>query len=81
MPDQNLISPLLAAITAVSDLINGDANTRDQKQQRRNLRMAKRMYKKLVKEFKKDGLTPEEIAMIDGLKTNLYQRTMTLGDD
>ena len=45
---------------------------------RRNLRVAKRTYKQLKKEFKKDGFDADELEMLEVLKKSIFKRTLEL---
>jgi len=63
-------------ITAILGFLKPNQSGQD----RRNLRLAKRMYKKLRKDFKKDGLDKQEIDMLDNLKKSIVKRTIELGN-
>ncbi len=63
-------------ITAILGFLKPNQSGQD----RRNLRLAKRMYKKLRKDFKKDGLDKQEIDMLDSLKKSIVKRTIELGN-
>ena len=66
------VLPLISALLGLLKP-NPDAD------ERRNLRVAKRTYKQLRKEFKKDGLDDEEKAMLKDLKKSIVKRTLELG--
>ena len=63
-------------ITAILGFLKPNQSGQD----RRNLRLAKRMYKKLRKDFKKDGLDKQEIDMLHSLKKSIVKRTIELGN-
>ena len=65
---------VLPLISALLGLLKPNSNGNE----RRNLRVAKRTYKKLRKEFKKDGLDEEEKAMLKELKISIVKRTLEL---
>jgi hypothetical protein len=66
-----------AAIPLISALL-GLLKPNPQADERRNLRVAKRTYKQLKKEFKKGGLDEEEKAMLKELKKSIFKRTLEL---
>lgn len=66
------IAPLIAALLGLLKP-NPSGN------ERRNLRVAKRTYKQLRKEFKKDGLDEEEKEMLKELKESIFKRALELG--
>ena len=66
---------LLPLITAAIGLLT----TNKAGQERKNLRVVKRTYKQLKKEFGKDGLDDEEKEMLKQLKQAIVKRTLELG--
>ncbi len=72
---QNRSELLLPFATAILGLLQPN----EDKQDRKNLRLARRMYKKLKKEWSKDGLDEDEKKILRGMKFKLAERTMELG--
>lgn len=66
---------LLPFITAAMGLLKSSKSG----QERKNLRVAKKTYKQLKKEFGKDGLDDEEKALLKKLKVAIVQKTIDLG--
>ena len=69
------MNELLPFITAALGLLKSSKDG----QERKNLRVVKRTYKQLKKEFGKDGLDDEEKAMLKKLKNAIVERTLELG--
>lgn len=65
---------LLPFLTAALSLLEKG----DEAQQRKNLRVVKRTYKQLKKEFSKDGLDDEEKEMLDKIKKAIVDKTLKL---
>ena len=66
---------ILPLITAALGLLQ----TSKSGQERKNLRVVKRTYKQLKKEFKKDGLDEDEKIALKKLKNAIIERTLELG--
>ena len=65
---------LIPLITTLLSLLKPTEGGND----RRNLRVAKRTYKQLKKEFKKDGFNEEETEMLILLRASILKRTLEL---
>ena len=65
---------LIPLITTLLSLLKPTDSGND----RRNLRVAKRTYKQLKREFKKDGFDAEELEMLEVLKKSIFKRTIEL---
>lgn len=65
---------LIPLITTLLSLLKPSEGGND----RRNLRVAKRTYKQLKKEFKKDGFDSDELEMLDSLRKSILKRTLKL---
>ena len=63
-----------ALITGILSLLNTSADG----QKRRNIKLAKRIYKKLKKEFKKGGFDEEELKMLDDLEKSITKKIIEL---
>lgn len=69
------MNELLPLITVALQLLktSGDG------QERRNLRVVKRTYKQLKREFKKDGFSKDELEALEQLRDAILDRTLQLG--
>lgn len=68
------MNPLVPFITAAMGLLKKSPEG----QKRRNLKIAKKTLKQLTKEFKKDGLDPEEIALLNKLRNAIVEKAAGL---
>lgn len=68
------MNPLIPFITAALGLLQKSPSG----QKRRNLKIAKKTLKSLTKEFAKDGLDPEEKALLNKLRAAIVEKTVSL---
>jgi len=74
------IVPIAEAIVFALKLLKGSPEGRNFRIAKKNLRIAKRMYKQFEKDFSEDGeIDPTEKALLSELRTNLVVRTISLG--
>lgn len=70
-----LILPgLIKLITPNPDMKGIRLERKQLKLDKKNLRIAERMYKSIYKEFAKEGFTDEEQTLLDELKEKITQR-------
>lgn len=73
------IVPIAESIAHALSLLKGNPTRLNNRIARRNLKLAKKMYKQFEKDFSKDGVVDEqESALLKELKTNLVARTLEL---
>lgn len=78
MSEETNIIPVKAGLeflTGFFALLKPSADGQD----RKNLRMAKRTFKQLKKDWGKDGLDDNEKQLLSAMKASIAQRTMDLG--
>lgn len=78
MSNKNLPT-IIESVSFALSLLKGNPDRLNNRLARRNLKLAKKMYKQFKKDFAKDGeIDPNEKALLAELKTNLVIRTLEL---
>lgn len=70
------MSPILDLLTVAFKLLEPNESS----QERKNLRLAWRNYKKLEKKFEEGGFTERETKLLHKLEESLVQRNIDLGE-
>ena len=73
-----VVADLIGLITPETEFNDIRLERKQLRLELKKLRIAKKMYKQIYKEFKKDGFTEEENASLESLKTRIKDRKLEL---